>query len=555
MHLKGRHWLVVWLLLFLCVLRRHHDAADRGLPHGARGCASCARSAWRSRRDGPSSSAGSGSRRAGRCWSPSPSARSAFIEPGDSEFVLFALPGRGPGQDPDGQAGRADRRDPVRLRPRPFWPWSGARRSSRSFSGSGGPARPSSKRTERVGAARATRCALRSQRRAARHDPGVLPRRRRAERAGGHPRRASCCWCGTSASPRRRSTASSRRRKTLDLSARPVQRHAGAAAPRREGDPPRPATSSASILRATSPGRSSAGSIADRSARGRRTRAVARFDPDRPPGRGGLPQGPGGPPVRVAEPRWSGSRWPGNDVTLTLDAELQEIAERGLDDALAETQGRGRGRGVSRSARPASCWRWPRARRRPGARPRASTFTDPFEPGSTAKLFTAAALLMRDRVESTDAVFAENGVWLMPVSRTGTTRRIHDTHKSKGKLTLAQAIQVSSNIAMAKFSSPAHARGAVRDAARLRLRDSDRLRSSPRSRAGILARPGPVAADVHARQHGDGLRDRRDAGAAGGGLRRDRQRRGAALRRRWCGRSGIRPARCCTATSPSRSAG
>ena len=27
---------------------------------------------------------------------------------------------------------------------------------------------------------------------------------------------------------------------------------------------------------------------------------------------------------------------PGNDVVLTLDAELQEIAERGLDDALAE---------------------------------------------------------------------------------------------------------------------------------------------------------------------------------------------------------------------------
>ncbi len=42
-------------------------------------------------------------------------------------------------------------------------------------------------------------------------------------------------------------------------------------------------------------------------------------------------------------------------------------------------------------------------------RPRASTFTDPFEPGSTAKLFTAAALLTYRRVDSTDAVFAENG--------------------------------------------------------------------------------------------------------------------------------------------------
>ena len=32
---------------------------------------------------------------------------------------------------------------------------------------------------------------------------------------------------------------------------------------------------------------------------------------------------------------------PGNDVVLTLDAELQEIAERGLDDALAEMKAEG----------------------------------------------------------------------------------------------------------------------------------------------------------------------------------------------------------------------
>jgi cell division protein FtsI (penicillin-binding protein 3) len=41
----------------------------------------------------------------------------------------------------------------------------------------------------------------------------------------------------------------------------------------------------------------------------------------------------------------------------------------------------------------------------------------------------------------------------MPVTRSGRTRRITDTHASRGNLTLAQAIQVSSNIAMAKFSS------------------------------------------------------------------------------------------------------
>jgi cell division protein FtsI (penicillin-binding protein 3) len=88
----------------------------------------------------------------------------------------------------------------------------------------------------------------------------------------------------------------------------------------------------------------------------------------------------------------------------------------------------------------------------PGA-PRASTFTDPFEPGSTAKLFTAAALLMRNRVDSSDAVFAEGGMWLMPVNRSGRTRTITDSHRSRGNLTLAQAIRISSNVAMAKFSS------------------------------------------------------------------------------------------------------
>jgi cell division protein FtsI (penicillin-binding protein 3) len=142
---------------------------------------------------------------------------------------------------------------------------------------------------------------------------------------------------------------------------------------------------------------------------------------------------------------------PGNDVVLTLDAELQEIAERGLDDALAATGARG-GDVVFLDPRGGELLALA-SRQAQGGAPRASSFTDPFEPGSTAKLFTAAALLMRGRVDSSDAVFGEGGVWHMPVTRSGRTRRITDSHKSRGNLTLAQAIQVSSNIAMAKFSS------------------------------------------------------------------------------------------------------
>ncbi len=142
----------------------------------------------------------------------------------------------------------------------------------------------------------------------------------------------------------------------------------------------------------------------------------------------------------------------GNDVGLTLDAELQEIAERGLDDALTAMKAQG---GDVVFLDPASGELLALASRQmpPSARPRASTFTDPFEPGSTAKLFTAAALLMHRLVDSTDTVFGENGVWEMPVNSKGRTRRISDAHKSKGSLTLSQAIRVSSNIAMAKFSS------------------------------------------------------------------------------------------------------
>jgi cell division protein FtsI (penicillin-binding protein 3) len=142
---------------------------------------------------------------------------------------------------------------------------------------------------------------------------------------------------------------------------------------------------------------------------------------------------------------------PGNDVTLTIDAELQEIAERGLDDAITQMRAEGgdvvfldpnSGELLALASRQAAS----------GGAPSASTFTDPFEPGSTAKLFTAAALLARDRVQPSDAVSGENGTWNMPVTSSGRTRPIKDSHAQRGTLTLARAIQVSSNIAMAKFS-------------------------------------------------------------------------------------------------------
>jgi cell division protein FtsI (penicillin-binding protein 3) len=145
---------------------------------------------------------------------------------------------------------------------------------------------------------------------------------------------------------------------------------------------------------------------------------------------------------------------PGDDVILTIDAELQEIAERGLEDALRAMKAAG---GDVVFLDPTNGQLLALASHQAGTRgagvPRASTFTDPFEPGSTAKLFTAAALLMHRRVGPNDAVFAEGGSWRMPITSSGRVRIISDAHKTAGNLTLARTIQVSSNVGMAKFSS------------------------------------------------------------------------------------------------------
>jgi cell division protein FtsI (penicillin-binding protein 3) len=145
---------------------------------------------------------------------------------------------------------------------------------------------------------------------------------------------------------------------------------------------------------------------------------------------------------------------PGNEVFLTIDAELQEIAERGLDDALAAMNAAG---GDVVFLDPTNGELLALASRQAGSRglgsARASTFTDPFEPGSTAKLFTAAALLAHRRVDSNEVVFAEGGSWRMPVTSSGRIRIISDAHKTTGNLSLARTIQVSSNVGMAKFSS------------------------------------------------------------------------------------------------------
>jgi cell division protein FtsI (penicillin-binding protein 3) len=138
----------------------------------------------------------------------------------------------------------------------------------------------------------------------------------------------------------------------------------------------------------------------------------------------------------VAEPE------PGSDVYLTVDADLQEIAERALVEAVRQTKALG---GDVVILQPETGEVLALAAVRPGSRGGALV-SDAFEPGSTAKVFTAAAVLRTGRARADDTVFTENGTY-----RIG-TRTIHDVHPS-GTLTLADVIRVSSNIGIAKFGA------------------------------------------------------------------------------------------------------
>ncbi|HEV8265669.1 MAG TPA: penicillin-binding transpeptidase domain-containing protein [Gemmatimonadales bacterium] len=134
---------------------------------------------------------------------------------------------------------------------------------------------------------------------------------------------------------------------------------------------------------------------------------------------------------------------PGHDVVLTLDAELQEIAQRALADALDRMDAEG-GDVVMLDPATGEALAAASGRRDGAARP--SAFTETFEPGSLAKIFAAAALLEHRRVRLDERVSGEGGTYRIP----GRPTPLTDEHPLPS-LTLADAIRVSSNIALAKF--------------------------------------------------------------------------------------------------------
>ena len=134
---------------------------------------------------------------------------------------------------------------------------------------------------------------------------------------------------------------------------------------------------------------------------------------------------------------------PGKDVWLTIDVELQEIAEGALTRALEETGASG---GDVVMADPRTGELLAVASRRSDRGFGVPAFTDPYEPGSTVKPFLLATLLQEGRASLEDRVDVEGGEWRTPY------RTIRDVH-GYDTLTVAEVIQHSSNIGAAKLAT------------------------------------------------------------------------------------------------------
>ncbi len=137
----------------------------------------------------------------------------------------------------------------------------------------------------------------------------------------------------------------------------------------------------------------------------------------------------------------------GHNVYLTIDNELQGIVEGVLYDAVDSMPAQG-GDVVILEARTGEILAMASLRRnaRGEIEPNAAAVTEPGEPGSTAKIFTAAAVL--EHGVDTTPVPGHHGRWVTP----GTTRVIEDVHGEDGDLTLGETIKHSSNVAISQFA-------------------------------------------------------------------------------------------------------
>lgn len=141
---------------------------------------------------------------------------------------------------------------------------------------------------------------------------------------------------------------------------------------------------------------------------------------------------------------WTRAPRPGDNITLTVNRDLQEICERALGRAVDSLQATG---GDIVVLNPATGEVLAMASRRVGQKAMSVTaVTEPFEPGSTLKPFIAAALLDRGRARKEEIIDTHNGQLVL------NGRTINDVHKA-AQMSLADVIRYSSNIGIVGFGS------------------------------------------------------------------------------------------------------
>jgi cell division protein FtsI (penicillin-binding protein 3) len=129
----------------------------------------------------------------------------------------------------------------------------------------------------------------------------------------------------------------------------------------------------------------------------------------------------------------------GGEVVLTIDMDLQEIAQQALEEAMEETEAHG---GDVVVTDPATGEILALVSIRDGKLSALSALNTPYEPGSTLKPFTVAALLERGLASLDDTIDIGNGTWRVE------GRTLHDTHTT-GRISLGEALRESSNIGVA----------------------------------------------------------------------------------------------------------
>jgi cell division protein FtsI (penicillin-binding protein 3) len=133
---------------------------------------------------------------------------------------------------------------------------------------------------------------------------------------------------------------------------------------------------------------------------------------------------------------------PGGTVILTLDRDLQEIAQEALLAAIQKTGARGGDLIVSNPHTGEILSLVSVVEGNAGG---LSAINAPYEPGSTLKPFTVAGILLHQVATLADSVHGEDGRWRAP------GRVLTDVHPN-GAMTLAGALGVSSNIGVAKMA-------------------------------------------------------------------------------------------------------